>query len=104
MSEAAIAAGRDLFHGVAACGTCHGEHGGGTPEGPTLTSGRWRLGNGSYDWLVHMTQHAGWGARGRGDDARPMRGPTALDANQVHQVAAYVWFISRERSPAKPGD
>jgi mono/diheme cytochrome c family protein len=101
VSEASIAAGRDLFQGSAACSTCHGERGAGTPDGPTLVSGSWRLGDGSYDWLVHMTQHAGWGAPARGDDPRPMRGPTGLDATQVSQVAAYVWFISRQKAPAR---
>lgn len=105
VSETAIAAGRDLFHGNAGCSTCHGEGGAGTPDGPGLVSGRWRLGNGSYDWLIHMTQHAGWGARGRGDDPRPMRGPTGLDAAEVSHVVAYVWSISREKAPAaKPRD
>jgi mono/diheme cytochrome c family protein len=100
VSETSIAAGRELFHGNAGCSTCHGEQGVGTPDGPTLASGRWRLGDGSYPWLIHMTQHAGWGAHGRGDDPKPMRGPTGLDATQVSQVAGYVWFISREKTPA----
>jgi mono/diheme cytochrome c family protein len=96
-----IAAGRDLFHGVGGCNTCHGQRGAGSDEAPALRGGaRWELGTGDYDWLVHMTQHAGWGMRGRGDDARPMRGPTGLDSAQVRRVAAYVWSISREKPPA----
>ncbi len=96
-----IEAGRDLFHGVGGCNTCHGERGAGSDDGPALRGGaRWELGNGDYDWLLHMTQHAGWGMRGRGDDARPMRGPTGLDSAQVRRVAAYVWSISREKPPA----
>jgi mono/diheme cytochrome c family protein len=98
-----IAAGRDLFHGVGGCNTCHGERGAGSDEAPALLGGaRWERGNGDFDWLVHMTQHAGWGMRGRGDDARPMRGPTGLESAQVHRVAAYVWSISREKPPAAP--
>ena len=100
VSEAAIASGRDLYHGKASCAGCHGERGVGTPDAPALTAGRWQLGDGSYGWLIHMTQHAGWGARGRGDDPKPMRGPTGLDAAEVSQVAAYVWFISRKKAPA----
>ena len=102
VNEASIAAGRNLFHGTGACSSCHGERGVGTPDGPSLTSGGWELGDGTFDWLVHMTQHAGWGTRGRGDDPRAMRGPTGLDQEQVRQVAAYVWSISREKAPAKP--
>jgi hypothetical protein len=33
-----------------------------------------------------------------------MRGPTGLDSAEVHQVAGYVWFISRQKRPAKAGD
>ena len=71
-------------------------------EGPSLMAGRWELGDGNYDWLIHMTQHAGWGMRGRGDDPRPMGGPTGLDSMQVRRVAAYAWSISREKLPAAP--
>jgi mono/diheme cytochrome c family protein len=94
------AAGRQLYHGVGGCQSCHGEAGIGTPEAPPLVSGTWELGDGTYGWLLHMTRHAGWGMRGRGDEPRPMRGPTVLDSAQVRQVTTYVWAISRERRPA----
>ena len=87
-------------HGVGDCSGCHGDQGVGTPEGPSLVDGTWKLGDGSYEWLLHMTRHGGWGMRDRGDEPRPMRGPTALDSTQVRQVATYVWGISRERRPA----
>jgi mono/diheme cytochrome c family protein len=96
------ATGRQLYHGTGGCQSCHGEAGIGTPDGPSLVSGTWELGDGSFDWLLHMTRHAGWGMRGRGDEPRPMRGPTVLDSTQVRQVATYVWAISRGRRPAPP--
>jgi mono/diheme cytochrome c family protein len=96
----AIAKGRQLFHGVGDCSSCHGDDGVGTDEGPALATGPWKNGDGSFPWLLHMTRHAGWGARTREDDPRPMRGPTVLDSAQVRRVAAYVWSISRAKAPA----
>lgn len=99
VSLADTAAGNQLFHATGDCNDCHGDGGVGTPDGPSLVSGTWKLGDGSYEWLLLMTRHAGWGMRGRGGDPQPMRGPTVLDSLQVSQVASYVWAISRERRP-----
>jgi mono/diheme cytochrome c family protein len=94
--------GLELYHGKGACATCHGEFGLGTPDGPELVSGRWKLGSGSYEWLQHITRHAGWGATRREGDPLPMRGPTVLDSAEVTAVAAYVWTISRGRAAPAP--
>jgi mono/diheme cytochrome c family protein len=94
--------GLRLYHTKGACATCHGELGVGTTDGPELVAGRWKLGPGTYEWLLHITRHAGWGARSRAGDPEPMRGPTVLDSAEVSAVAAYVWNISRGRAaPAK---
>ena len=79
---------------------CHGVRGEGTAEAEPLISGVWKLGNGSYDWLAHVTRHSGIAARGRDGDPLPMRGPTLLSADEVTAVAAYVWTISRGRAAA----
>jgi len=97
LTAADTAAGNRLFHGVGSCGACHGDAGVGTADGPALVDGRWELGDGSYEWLVHMTRHGGLGVRERGGDPRAMRGPTVLDSVQTRQVAGYVWAISRAR-------
>ena len=94
--------GLDLYHGKGACVPCHGEFGLGTPDGPELVGGRWKLGPGTYEWLLDITRHAGWGARTRHDDPRPMRGPTVLDSAEVAAAAAYVWTISRGRGIQAP--
>jgi len=90
--------GLRLYHTKGACATCHGELGTGTPEGPGLLTGQWKLGPGTYEWLGHITRHAGWGATSRSGDAQPMRGPTVLDPTEIGDVAAYVWSISRGRA------
>jgi mono/diheme cytochrome c family protein len=103
-SKTTLKQGRSLFHGAGACAQCHGENGPGTPDGPSLTAGPWALGDGSYSWLLHMTRHAGWGATGRDGDPQRMRGPTALDPEQIRRVTAYVFSISRAKTPApSPG-
>jgi mono/diheme cytochrome c family protein len=102
ITAADTAAGNVLFHGVGSCDDCHGEGGVGTADADALVEGRWKLGDGSYDWLVHMTRHGGLGVRDRGGDPQAMRGPTALDSVQVRQVAGYVWAISRGRREPRP--
>jgi mono/diheme cytochrome c family protein len=92
-----VAQGLRLYHTKGACAGCHGELGLGTAEGPLLVAGRWKLGPGTYEWLVHITRHAGWGATSRAGDPQPMRGPTVLDSAEVSAVAAYVWSVSRGR-------
>jgi mono/diheme cytochrome c family protein len=93
-----VQSGFALYHGKGQCAACHGELGIGTADGPPLISGTWKLGGGDYDWLCHITRHAGWGAFSRTGDSQPMRGPTVLDADEVYAAAAYVWSISRGRA------
>jgi mono/diheme cytochrome c family protein len=92
-----VAEGLRLYHTKGACSPCHGEFGIGTADGPELVTGQWKLGPGNYEWLRHITRHAGWGATQRDADPQPMRGPTVLDSAEVSAVAAYVWTISRGR-------
>ena len=100
LSAAQIASADSLFHGVGGCASCHGDKGVGTVDGPSLTTGPWKLGDGSFAWIQHISRHAGWGQRDRGDDPEPMRGPTVLDSAQVRLVAGYVYTISRAKAPA----
>jgi mono/diheme cytochrome c family protein len=98
VTRESVRAGFDLYHGKGACGQCHGDFGLGSPEGPALTGGQWKLGSGTIEFLVHITRHAGWGATSRDGDPAPMRGPTVLDSAEVAAVASYVWSISRGRA------
>lgn len=103
VTAATIADGRTLFVGPGGCAPCHGEDGAGTADGPSLTTGRWKLGDGTFAWLLHLTRHAGWGAPNPQADPKPMRGPGTLDSAQVRSVAAYVFSISRAKTPALRG-
>ena len=103
VTDARIAAGDTLYHGAGGCAGCHGQRGVGTADGPGLVSGTWRRGPGTYEWLVHFSQHAGPGSRSPDADPSAMRGPGTLDSTQVRAVAAYVWAISRKMLPG-PAD
>ncbi len=103
VTGAMVRAGAEIYAGKGTCQRCHGEEGRGTEEGPPLAAGRWKLGSGDYEWLVHITRHSGIAAWGQDGDPVPMRGPTLLDDAEVRAVAAYVWTISRHRAPG-PAD
>lgn len=98
VTDAAIGRGKTLYAGKGDCARCHGGKGEGTPEGVSLTSERWKLGPGSYEWLQHVIRHSGIAARGRDGDPQPMRGPTLLTPAEINDVAAYVWSISRKKA------
>ncbi len=100
VTDKAVKRGQALYLGKGDCARCHGEVGEGSAEGDALIAGTWKLGDGSYDWLVHVVRHSGIAARGRDGDPVPMRGPTLLSEKEVREVAAYVWSISRGRAAA----
>jgi mono/diheme cytochrome c family protein len=97
VTDTAVARGQQLYAGKGNCATCHGTVGEGTEEGSSLTTGKWELGDGSYAWLQRVIRHSGIGARGRDGDPMPMRGPTLLSPEEIADVAAYVWTISRQK-------
>jgi mono/diheme cytochrome c family protein len=99
VTDSGVQAGRKVFLGVGQCARCHGSEGQGTDDGVPLISGTWKLGDGSYPWLMHIIRHAGVSARGRDGDPQAMRGPTLLAPEEVKAVACYVWSISRGRAP-----
>lgn len=99
VTDKAIARGERLYLGKGQCAGCHGQKGEGSEVGEPLVTGTWKLGDGGFDWLVHVIRHSGIAARGRDGDPQPMRGPTLLSDREVRSVAAYVWSISRNRAP-----
>ena len=97
-----VALGERIFHGEAEGGTCTGCHGSdanGSPEGPSLTNGRWLIGDGS---LKSITQIIADGIPKPRNYSVPMpaKGGAPLSDADVAAVAAYVWAISH---PQKKG-
>ena len=97
VTDASVSRGQELYAGKGNCAACHGAQGEGTEEGVPLASGKWELGDGSYAWLQHVIRHSGIAVRGRDGDPMPMRGPSLLSPEEIADVAAYVWTISRKR-------
>ena len=102
VTDAAIAWGRDLFHGSAKCSTCHGEGGRGTERGPNITGAIWLHGPGTYESLIEQVKHGVPTSRSYTGEGMPPRGKVAMSEEAVRAVAAYVWSISHPPQPPAP--
>ena len=88
-----VAEGRRIFSGAGNCYTCHGPDAKGTPLGPDLHAHKWLNISGSYasiDSLItagvaHPKEHPA---------PMPAKGGANLNADQVCDVAAYVYSLS----------
>ena len=91
-----VALGERIFHGEAADGTCAGCHGSdanGSPQGPSLVSGKWLDTDGTFAGLRH-TITDGVPKPKNSSPPMPPRGGAPLTDADVTAVAAYVWAIS----------
>jgi glucose/arabinose dehydrogenase/mono/diheme cytochrome c family protein len=83
--------------GGAACTGCHGEHGEGTPLGPTLTGKKWLWSDGSYAGIA-KTITEGVSQPKQYRSPMPPMGGAQLTPDQVSALAAYVWGLSHRES------
>jgi glucose/arabinose dehydrogenase/mono/diheme cytochrome c family protein len=91
-----VALGDRIFHGEAADGTCVGCHGTdakGSPQGPSLVSGKWLDTDGTFAGLRHTITEGVPHPKYSGPPMPPRGGAPLSDAD-VAAVAAYVWAIS----------
>lgn len=86
--------GRELY--LKACVMCHGENGGGTPLGPSLTDRTWLEGNGSFEEIIAVTRN---GVETPKEFPVPMppRGDGTFSDEQIRAVAAYTSSIANAR-------
>jgi len=86
--------GRELY--LKACVMCHGENGGGTALGPSLTDRTWIEGNGSFDEIIAVTRD---GVETPKEFPVPMppRGDGSFTDEQIRAVAAYTSSIANAR-------
>lgn len=96
VTDSAIARGQELFHGIAACATCHGVAGIGTDSGPALAQGVWMHGPDSFEGILSRVLHGVPKAYSTRDITMPMRGWSEMTDRQARDVAAYVWRISHD--------
>jgi glucose/arabinose dehydrogenase len=89
--------GSRIFWGEAASGTCsgcHGSDGKGSTVGPSLTSGQWSWGDGSWPSIA-ATIDKGVMRPKHADGAMPPRGGAPLTDADVQAAAAFVWALSQ---------
>jgi len=94
VTDSAVARGREVFHGVGSCSTCHGLEGVGTDSGAPLAQGVWLHGEDTFEGILSRVVHGIPRAVSTRGTTMPMRGWSTLSDQQVRDVAAYVWTIS----------
>ncbi|CAN5693820.1 hypothetical protein BH23GEM9_BH23GEM9_21290 [soil metagenome] len=94
VTEEMVTQGEQLFASSGNCFTCHGQAGAGAPLAPALNDGDWLHIDGSFDELVRII-NAGVATPVQFMVPMPARGGAAISEEQVRQIAAYVYAISR---------
>jgi mono/diheme cytochrome c family protein len=93
VTEAMVMEGQRLY--PTPCAACHGPGGTGTPAGPALTDQDWINIDGSFESLVQVIQ-VGVLAPRQYPGAMPPLGGGNFDEEQVRQIAAYLYVLSRQ--------
>src|SRR5690606_34056357 len=86
--------GQEVFGGPGVCFVCHGSNGVCGPLSPALNDAEWLNIDGSYDAIVWIVTEC-VPAPQQFPAPMPARGGAPLTDDQVRQVAAYVYSISR---------
>jgi mono/diheme cytochrome c family protein len=89
-----VAQGEQLYGTGGNCIACHAANGTGTPLAPALNDAAWIHIDGSYDEIVRIIAE-GVAVPVQYPAAMPARGGGAITDDQVRQIAAYVYAISR---------
>jgi mono/diheme cytochrome c family protein len=95
VTQEMVQQGDTLFHGPGKCFKCHGADGKGTQKGPNLIPPKkWININGEYDEIVKVVTN---GVADPKEHSSPMPSRTVakLSEDDVRNVSAYVWSISR---------
>jgi mono/diheme cytochrome c family protein len=95
VTEDMVAQGETLYGSSGNCFTCHAPTGVGTPLAPGLTDQDWIHIDGSFEDLVRIIAD-GVPQPARYPAAMPARGGGPLTDEQVRQIAAYVYVLSRQ--------
>lgn len=86
--------GRSVFRGVGGCARCHGADATGE-QGPNLTDEEWLHAKGSYLAIFQTILTGVPQERSRTGVVMPPRGGGGISDQDVHDVAAFVWALSR---------
>ena len=93
VTQAMVTAGQQVFSSTT-CFTCHGANGTGGILAPPLNDKEWLNIDGSYDAIVGVVNN-GVPQQKQYPAPMPPKGGATLTDEQVRQVAAYVFAISR---------
>lgn len=96
VTQAMVENGQQLYGTV--CTACHGPAGAGSPAGPALQDQSWIHIGGAYDEIVAIIQ-SGVATPQQYPAAMPPLGGGNFDANQVRDIAAYIFALSRQPGP-----
>jgi mono/diheme cytochrome c family protein len=94
VTQEMVAQGEQLYGSTGNCWTCHGADGSGTPLAPAVNDASWLHIDGSFEQLVQIIAN-GVQQPLQYPAAMPPRGGAPLTDEQVSQIAAYVYSISR---------
>ncbi|MFQ5571535.1 MAG: c-type cytochrome [Rhodothermales bacterium] len=96
VTQALVKRGHRVFEGAGKCATCHGANAAGR-IGPDLTDASWLHAKGSYLDIVSQIQNGVSLERSTRGVPMPPKGGSNLSDEEVHAVAAYVWYISHQQ-------
>lgn len=94
VTQEMVTSGQAIFGGAGMCFACHGMNGVGGPLAPALADNTWLNIEGSMDEIVEIIT-TGVATPIQYAAAMPPRGGAPLTDEQVRDVAAYVYSISR---------
>lgn len=100
-TQADVDAGQKLFTSNGNCFSCHGQTAGGTAMAPALNDAKWLNIDGSFAAIQGLVK-AGVAQPKEYPAPMPAMGGAALTDQQVKEVAAYVYSISRSAGSAAP--
>ncbi len=94
VTQQMVTAGEQVFTGAGNCFTCHGQGGAGTPLAPVLNDSEWLHIDGALEAIEGIVR-AGVPQPAQFPAAMPPMGGAQLSDDQIRDVAAYVFSISR---------
>ena len=94
VTQEMVTQGEQIFAGPGNCFTCHAAKGAGTPMAPALNDANWLHVDGSYEAIVKLIT-SGVPTPKQHPAPMPPKGGSQITEDQVRQVAAYVFSISR---------
>lgn len=93
VTQEMVAQGKTVYE-TTTCWTCHGMDAAGGPLAPNLRDQEWLNADGTYESIVEVVRN-GVPEPKEHPGAMPPMGAASLTDDQINQVAAYVYAISR---------